>query len=150
MVKVLLAYAGAVVGAFVLGSILATQFILGNVQAMGMNVTSGVRLEATVHDIFGLAASYLPLMAIAFLIALPIANGLRKLLPAQPLLLYVLAGAVAVVTLHLTMKAALGLTGIAATRTTAGLLSQGLAGALGGYLYYKIRHLAPVTPAVRD
>jgi hypothetical protein len=150
MLKVLLAYAGAVVGAYVLGSILATQLILGNVQAMGMNVTGGVRLEATVHDILGLAASYLPLMAVAFLIALPVATGLRKVLSTPPLVLYVLAGAGAVVTQHLTMKAVLGLSGIAATRTTAGLLSQGLAGALGGYLYYKIRHLAPVTPAVRD
>jgi hypothetical protein len=147
MIKVLLAYSAAVIGAFVLGSILATQFILGNVQAMGMDVTSAVRLEATVHDIFGLAASYLPLMAVAFLVALPVAGGLRKLLPTQPLILYVLAGAVAVVTLHLAMKAALGLTGIAAVRTIAGLLSQGLAGALGGYLYYRIRSSAPATAA---
>jgi hypothetical protein len=150
MLKVLLAYAGAVVGAYVLGSILATQLILGNVQAMGMNVTGGVRLEATVHDILGLAASYLPLMAVAFLIALPVATGLRKVLSTPPLVLYVLAGAVAVVTLHLTMKAVLGLTGIAATRTIAGLWSQGLAGALGGYLYYKIRFAASVTPAAGE
>lgn len=145
MIKVLLAYAAAVSGAFVLGSILATQFILGNVAAMGMDVSVGVRLEATLHDVLGLATSYLPLMAIAFLVALPVAAGLRRLLPTQALFLYVLAGAVAVVTLHLAMKAALGLSGIAATRTAAGLLSQGLAGALGGYLYYWIRSLAPVS-----
>ena len=33
------------------------------------------------------------------------------------------------------MKAVLGLTGIAATRTISGLLSQGLAGAVGGMCY---------------
>ncbi len=136
MLKVVLAYSSAVVGAFLLASILATQFILGNVQELGMDVTAAVRLQATLHDIAGLATSYLPLLAVAFLIALPVTGGLRKVFPSRPLLLYALAGAVAVITLHLTMKAALGLSGIAATRTTLGLLSQGLAGALGGYLYW--------------
>jgi hypothetical protein len=32
-------------------------------------------------------------------------------------------------------------------RTVAGLLSQGLAGALGGYIYYRIRSSAPIQPA---
>lgn len=145
-----MAYMGAVVGAFVLGSVLASQFILANVQAMGMDVTAGIRLQATLHDIFGLAASYLPLLAIAFLVALPVASGLRKILPAQPLFLYALAGAVAVVTLHLIMKAALGVTAIAATRSIAGLLSQGLAGALGGYLYYTIYSTGPATPLAAE
>ena len=115
-----------------------------------MVVTAGVRLQATWHDILGLASAYLPLMAIAFLIALPVAAGLLKIFPSQPLLLYVLAGAVGVVTLHLTMKAVLGVTGIAATRTIAGLLSQGLAGALGGYLYYSIRSRVSAAPAAGD
>ena len=136
MLKVLLAYASAVVGTFLLGSVLATQVILGNVQEMGMVVDLSVRLQATLHDLTGLAASYLPLLAVAFLIALPVTRGLRKLFPSRPLLLYVLAGAVAVITLHLALKAALGLSGIAATRTILGLLSQGLAGALGGYIYW--------------
>lgn len=142
MIKILMAYSGAVVGAFLLGSVLATQVILGNVQEMGMVVSTGVRLQATLHDIAGLASSYLPLMAVAFLIALLVAAGLLKLFPSHPLLLYVLAGAVAVVTLHLTMKAVLGLSGIAATRSTLGLMGQGLAGALGGYLYFTIRNSA--------
>lgn len=139
MIKILAAYAGAVISAFLLGSILATQFILGNVAEMGMDVSLAVRLQATLHDIGGLTATYLPLIAIAFLIALLVANGLLKVFPSQPRLLYLLAGGLALITLHMTMKAVLGLTGFAATRTIAGLLSQGLAGVLGGYVYYRIR-----------
>ena len=139
MLKTLAAYAGAVTGAFLLGSILATQFILGNVADMGMDVSLGVRLQATLHDIGGLASTYLPLIAVTFLIALLIATGLLKVFPSRPGLLYLLAGGLALVSLHLTMKAVLGLTGVAATRTAAGLLSQGLAGVLGGYIFYRIR-----------
>ncbi len=139
MLKILSAYAGAVATAFLLGSVLATQFILGNVTDMGLDVSLGVRLDATLHDIGGLAATYLPLIAIAFIIALLVASGLLKVFPSRPQLLYVLAGGLALITLHLAMKAVLGLTGIAATRTVAGLLSQGLAGMLGGYMFYRIR-----------
>ena len=139
MLKILSAYAGAVATAFLLGSVLATQFILGNVTDMGLDVSLGVRLDATLHDIGGLAATYLPLIAIAFIIALLVASGLLTVFPSRPQLLYVLAGGLALITLHLAMKAVLGLTGIAATRTVAGLLSQGLAGMLGGYMFYRIR-----------
>jgi hypothetical protein len=139
MLKTLAAYAGAVIGAFLLGSILVTQFNLAQVAGMGMDVTLAVRLQATLHDISGLAGTYLPLIAVAFLIALLVATGLLKVFPSQPQLLYQLAGGVALVALHMTMKAVLGLSGIAATRTLAGLLSQGLAGMLGGYIFYRIR-----------
>ena len=139
MLKILTAYLGGVAGAYLLGSLLATQVILANVQALGMDVNLEVRLQSTVHDMLGLATSYLPLIAIAFLIAMLARGGLLRLFPGHALLLSVLAGAVAIVTLHVTMKAVLGLSGIAATRSLAGLLGQGLAGAFGGYLYYRIR-----------
>jgi len=139
MLKTLAAYAGAVIGAFLLGSILVTQFNLANIADMGMEVTLAVRLQATLHDIGGLAGTYLPLIAVAFLIALLVASGLLKVFPSRAQLLYLLAGGVALVAVHMTMKAVLGLSGIAATRTIAGLLSQGLAGVLGGYLFYRIR-----------
>ncbi len=139
MLKVILAYAGAVVAAFVLGSVFVTQFNLASVAGMGMEVSPGVRLQATLHDLAGLSSTYLPMVAVAFLIALLVAAGLLKLFPAQRLFLFVLAGAVGLITIHLLIKALLGLNGIAATRTLAGLLSQGLAGAVGGYVFYAIR-----------
>ena len=94
MLKTLAAYAGAVIGAFLLGSILVTQFNLAQVAGMGMDVTLAVRLQATLHDISGLAGTYLPLIAVAFLIALLVATGLLKVFPSQPQLLYLLAGGI--------------------------------------------------------
>ena len=124
---------------------MATQIILANVAALGPEVDFAVRLQATGHDLLGLATSYLPLIAVGFLLGLPVAAGLAKLLPDQRMLLYIVAGAVAVIAIHLLIKAVLGLSAVAATRTLAGLLSQGLAGAVGGYLFYRLRSARQAT-----
>ena len=139
MINIITAFVAATLAAFLAGSMLATQFILANVSAMGMEVTAGVRLQSTLHDIAGLSTSYLPMVSIALLIAFLVAGLLAKRFPTRRLFLFMLAGAVGLIVIHLLMKALLGLSGIAATRTTLGLLSQGLAGALGGYLYYRLR-----------
>ena len=47
----------------------------------------------------------------------------------------VLAGLVAI---HLILKLALGFSGIAPTRTLAGLIAQAIAGGVGGYLFHVI------------
>jgi hypothetical protein len=65
------------------------------------------------------------------------------LLPGQRALLFALAGFVAVVALHLIMKAVLGVSGIAVTRTVAGLIGQGVAGAIGGYCYHVLSRPVP-------
>lgn len=125
--------------AFVLGSVFATQVILANVASLGLDVDLAVRMQSTVHDLLGLLPSYLPLVAVALLLGLPVAAGLSRWLPTQGLLLYVIAGAVAVITVHLLIKAILGLSGFAAARTLVGLALQGVAGALGGLLFYRLR-----------
>lgn len=102
---------------------------------MGMDVLFIERLQATGHDMLGMATSYLPLMLLAFIVALPIAAGLNRWLPRGRGALYTIAGFTAVVALHLIMKAVLGLNGVAAVRELHGLLLQGLAGGIGGYLF---------------
>jgi hypothetical protein len=136
MARVLKAFFPAVLLAYVLASILFTQTILAAVQGMGLEVSVSMRLATTVHDLIGLSSSYLLLILVAFILALPVAGGLTRLLPTQRAVLFTLAGFVAIVALHLIMKALLGLSGIAATRTVPGLLAQGLAGAVGGYCYH--------------
>ena len=135
MPRVLKAFFPAVLLTYVLASVFSTQLILGNLQSMGAEVGAMVRISTTFHDLVGLSSSYLVLILVAFAIGLPVAAGLTKLMPSHRLVLFVLAGFVAIVSLHLIMKAALGLSGIAATRTLVGLLAQGVAGAIGAYLY---------------
>lgn len=143
MLRVLKAFFPAVLLTYVLASILSTQFTLGNLEGMGVDVSGAVRLSTTFHDLVGLTSSYLVLILVAFVLGLPVAAGLTKFMPSHRLVLFVLAGFVAIVALHLIMKAALGLSGIAATRTMAGLLAQGVAGAAGGFLYFRLSRSRP-------
>ena len=80
-IKVVGAYFAAVLVTFVFGSIFATQFILGNLQDMGMTVTFSDRLSTTLHDIAGLSVIYLPIIAISFVISLPVARGIIHFVP---------------------------------------------------------------------
>lgn len=145
MVRVLRAFFPAVLIAYLLASVIFTQSILATVQSFGLDVTFAERLTATWHDIMGMASSYLLLMLVAFVLGLPVAAGLTRLLPGQRALLFALAGFVAVVALHLIMKAVLGVSGIAVTRSLAGLIGQGVAGAIGGYCYHLLSRPAPAS-----
>jgi hypothetical protein len=49
--------------------------------------------------------------------------------------LYVVAGAVGMVTIHLTLNLAFGITPIAIARSHGGLMVQAAAGAVGAYVY---------------
>lgn len=138
MLRVLKAYIAAVFIAYMLASVAASQVILAQLTAMGVAVSVTDRLSASLHDLLGLASSYLVLIAVAFALAMPAAAGLHRLLPRQRALCYTLAGFVAVVALHIIMKAVLGVSGIAATRSLPGLLSQGAAGAAGGLCFHAL------------
>jgi hypothetical protein len=136
MRRAIIVFFPAVLISYCIASVLATQVILGELTAMGMPVTLDDRFRASFHDLRGLLASYLPLLLIAFALAFPVAALLGRWRPGWRFLLFPIAGAVAVVALHLIMKAVLGLNGIAAVRELPGLLSQMLAGWACGYLYY--------------
>ena len=146
MIQTLKAFVAAVLLTYVLGSIFSTQIIMLSLQGMGVDVAMAVRMSATLQDLLGLSASYLPLIAIALLLGLPVAAGLSRLMPTNRTALFILAGFVAIVALHLIMKAVMGLTGVASTRTMAGLLIQGVAGAMGAYMYCRISS-SPATSA---
>lgn len=135
MLRSLKAFFPAVLLAYLVASVLVTQANLAAVQSMGLEIDGSVRLDTTLKDIAGMASSYLALILVSFVLAMPVAAGLSRWLPAQRTLLFTLAGFVAIVALHLIMEAVLGLSGIAPTRTLAGLLGQGLAGAVGGYCF---------------
>lgn len=119
-----------------MGSIFATLVILATIERFDVPVTLRDRMGAISHDLLGMTTSYLPLMALAFLVAMPGAVLLGRYLDRLRFALYGAAGFAAVICLHLAMQAVLGLNGIAAVRELHGLLLQGIAGWFGGYLFY--------------
>ena len=134
MIRVLSGFFPAVIVAYVIGSLLATQVVLANLASMGVDISLATRLDASLHDLLGMSTSYLLLILVAFIIALPVAAGLSKWLGARALW-FTLAGFVALVMLHVIMRQVLGVWPIAAAREWPGLLMQGGAGAVGGFLY---------------
>jgi type III secretory pathway component EscT len=145
--NVIIAYLLAVLVTYILGAIFVSQGNIARVIDMGFDITMSHRLDAMLHDVTHMYDIYLPVIAIAMLIALPVAAGIIRFTPNLRLIGYVAAGFVAMIAIHMILKAVLGLTGIAPTRDIIGLLGQGVAGAIGGYAYHVLsRRTAPQTP----
>jgi uncharacterized PurR-regulated membrane protein YhhQ (DUF165 family) len=125
----------AIIVAYLLASITATQSVIARLAEMGVDVNFAERLRMTLHDIAGMAGMFLPMIAFGFLAAFLLTALLCRWLGKRPVALYILAGAVALITIHLTLNLAFGITPVAIARTTGGLLIQGVAGAVGGYFY---------------
>lgn len=136
-----LAYLIAVVIAYFVGVALIAHSNTHSVIEMGYAVSLSLRLATMGHDFAGMALAYLPLLAIAFLIAFLFTHWVIGRWKRPNLALYVLAGFTAVITIHLSMGWLLGLVPFAPTRTPLGLMSQGLAGAVGGWMFYRTKRL---------
>ncbi len=138
--KVVIAFVVAVIVAYVLAVLMYTQLNLANVVEMGLEVTLADRAAAAVHDLAGMLPLYVPIIAVAFLIAFGITRLVLMWVPQLRTLGYVLAGFVAIYTVDFALGALLtsGTHPLAVTRTTVGLLSQCVAGAIGGYVFVRL------------
>jgi hypothetical protein len=138
MVRTLGAFLVAVLATYFTAAAAATQSVMSRLVELGAPVTVGVRVEATWHDLLGMASSYLPIIAVGLLIAFAVAALVVRLLPGWRALGYPLAGAVAVLAVHVILQQLFDITPVAATRTLAGLAVQGLCGALGGWVFLRL------------
>ena len=132
------AFLVAVLVTYLIGAALATQHVLGALTVMGMNIDFGVWAHATLHDLIGMAATYAPLLAVAFLVALPVILLICRGRPGWRRIGYTTGFFAAVIVMHWLMPMVLNVTPVAATRQFGGLIQQGLAGAVGGYLFYRL------------
>lgn len=136
--RAIAAYFPATLVAYLLASTFSTLMIMAGLAEMAMPVSAADVLSAVWFDWLGLLGSYLPLVAIALLVALPVAGQLHGRLGLPRRFMYALAGFVALVAIHLILEATLGLIGFAAVRTNFGLLMQGAAGGLAGVLFAQL------------
>ena len=128
----------AVVSTAVLGSLVQTQFNLQALAELGLVIPLPVRVMTTWRDLIGFTPAYAAIVAGGFVVAIPIATGLLRRWPRQRWLLP-LAGATAIVTALMLMKGLLKLTAIAAARDPWAVLCLALAGAVGGWVYLRLR-----------
>jgi len=138
--KVVLAFITSLVVGTKLGSLIQTQFNLQALQALGVEIGMGTRLETSVQDLANFAPVYALLFGISFLFSLSIAYWVARLAGnLNRLWVYPLATAVGLwVTLMVVNTLAPMPTLIAATRGTGGLLSMLAAAAVSGWLFARL------------
>jgi len=134
------AFGAAVLATEALAAMASTQFVLAGLTSLGVVITLGDRLAMTGQDILGMMQIYLPVLALALALGFLVAGGiLKKLGPAWSLLGYSSAGFVAVLAAVLTVLSLFDITPIAGARSPAGLVCQGLAGAVGGLIFHRLK-----------
>ncbi len=133
--RALLAFLLAVLCTYLAAAVLSTQSVMSSLTDMGVEISLAVRMSTTLSDLLGMYSTFVPLLAVALLLGFSVAGGLVRWQPGWRSFGFPLAGFLAVIVMHLLMREVLELTPVAAARNLLGLLLQGLAGALGGYVY---------------
>ncbi len=144
LLRFLLAFVAAVLCVSLLGSILSTQFVIAALAGIDVEVALATRLSMTLRD-FGILPTLAPALAACLLPGFLVAGLCASFIGGNRLMWFVIAGGTAVVAELLIMQAVLGLMPIAGARTLPGLLSFGLAGAAGGWLFARITRLPDST-----
>lgn len=154
----ILSYAAAVVLTTVLACAFSSHFVLWALSEVpGVAIGAGRWLAALATDLVGMAPFYGGVIAVAFLIAFPVAaliiKGLRLKGVASPRLSHVgftSAGAVAMLAALFILNGLLEVMPVAGARTPAGLAAQILAGAVGGFLFAWLTNRASDESATPD
>lgn len=136
--RIVIAYLLAVFTSYGIAAIAATQSVMARLQDMGVAVPLADRFAATLHDLGGMATSYLPIIAVGFLLAFPVAALVCRWLPGWRRIGYPLAGAAAIAVVLLLLQQLLNITPIAAARSTGGFAIQVFAGLVGGWLFVTV------------
>ena len=140
MGKVVLAFFVAVIATYTVGTITYSQLNLAQLIEMGIDIAFGTRVDTAGHDFLSMTSIYLPAMTFALLLGFLVASLVVKIVPQLRYLGFVVGGAVALLAMNLALtEVAGGIHGLAVTRTGMGLLSQCLAGAIGGYAFALVR-----------
>lgn len=134
VLRFILGLIGGSIVAYILASIINTQFVLG---PYDVPITFADRFNMTMFDISNMWL-YLPVIAMALLIGFSIAALLKRLLPKLAAVAYPIAGGSAIaVTLGL-MYIFFQTIPISGARSIEGYLGQVFAGAIGGFVFAKI------------
>jgi hypothetical protein len=132
-------YLLAAVVASVLGSIVQTQFNLGQLGSLGADIAFGERIGTTLFDLGSFGPTLLALTAVTFGVALPVASLISRFLPRYSGVLYFLAGFIGIWVAFRSADAVLPMpTLVAATRGWFGLLLMMAAAGFGSWLFARI------------
>jgi Na+-transporting NADH:ubiquinone oxidoreductase subunit NqrE len=129
----------AVIFAFILASLLHSQFVMAELTSVGVEILFNDRLSMSLDDLLGLYQTYGVVIAVSFLIAFMVSSLLVKRVKFSPYILYSLAGGIGFAVALLAMHPILEITLLAGARSPFGFICQCLAGAMGGGLFVLLR-----------
>jgi hypothetical protein len=132
-------FLAAVILAFVVASLLHSQFVMAELSKVGVEILFNDRLSMSIDDLLGLYPTYGVVIAVSYFISFIVANLLIKRFKLFPYVTYCLAGGVGITVALLTMHPILEVTLLAGARSTLGFLCQSLAGAMGGAMFAHFR-----------
>lgn len=147
-VRQIVRFGVAVAAAAALGTLASTHFVLQGLGDIGVQIGFGARAAMHWEDLLGMGPLFAGIVAVGFAIAFPVAKAVMRALPAWQPVGYPLAGAAALVVALLLMQGVLGIMPVAGARSVLGLAGQGVAGALGGFVFAALgRGLSPAGKA---
>lgn len=117
------------------GVAVQTQFNIGYLLALGIDVPFSTRLSTTLHDLAVMQPLFGGIFGTGLLIAMIVAHYIARLVKILPDAVYALAGLAAMAVTLSALKAAFQITAIGAAREWDGFLSLCLVGALAGYVF---------------
>ncbi len=124
----------------ILATIMQTQRVISALKDAGGTVSGSERISMTLYDAQHLGSLYFVFIFIALLVALTVAAFIARRKAGIAKYIYMGAGFVAMfVMLFLMKKAFFDVHIIAGARDGLGLILQGLAGAIGGYVFWRLR-----------
>jgi len=137
--RVILAFVVAVATALLLGAAVLSWFDqAGYLAAHGAALSTGERFDWFLQTLKGLSVDvglYPILIAVGLLIAFVAAAIVKRIAPDLRFWWYAGAGAVAIVTMVLLLKAVMGLFVLPGARTVAGIVAQGAVGFIAGAVF---------------
>ncbi len=123
---------------YVVATVFVSQFNLNTLANLGIEIGLAQRFDSAIADLVGMLSAYLPLIFVALMLGFGFTHFVLGRFITLTLIWYVAAGFVSILVLHFALFMVLDVSPIAPTRSTFGLLSQALAGAIGGLVLFKL------------
>ncbi len=129
----------------IIGAVVSTQFNLGHLLALGVDIPFGMRLSTTFHDVYKMQPLFGVIFGVGFFIAMMVGHLIAKWVKILPNLVFAIAGFASMLVTLVSLTAAFQITAIGAAREWDGFISLCLVGALAGYAYALVSTRLKVT-----
>ncbi|MFT6047711.1 MAG: hypothetical protein ACI9WC_003428 [Arenicella sp.] len=135
--RYLRAFIISVLAASIIASMFSTQFVVAGLRELGLEIPTTMRLAMTFGDLASLKSLGI-IISLCFLIGFIIVAVAKRYLRGSRLSWYTVAGGLSYTATLLLIEQFLQLMPIAGARTIAGMFTQGLAGAIGGFIFAQL------------